>query len=52
MLYAALLYITLLQRDGTPVERAARKAELDAGTPLVNVIRNILALPEFTNLTR
>jgi hypothetical protein len=51
-LYAFLLHATLLLRDGTASERAAVEAQLNSGTPLVNVIRQFVTSAEFQNLMR
>jgi hypothetical protein len=49
-LTAFLLYSTLLLRDPTPQEFAARIAELQSGTPVRTMVLNILSANEFNTL--
>jgi uncharacterized repeat protein (TIGR01451 family) len=49
-LTAFLLYATLLQREASPGDRALRIAQLNAGTPVIDLINAFIATPEFTNL--
>ncbi len=46
-LTAFVLHATLLQRDPTPAERTSVRTELEAGTPVIEIIRRIIATQEF-----
>lgn len=51
-LIAFLLYSTLLQRDGSPEDRASQAAAIRSGFPMLTLFDNFIRTQEFQNLVK